>query len=111
MQNAATTPISASYGEGRLTRGLLLIFAIAFLLGWLRKRSLTVFVAERVLVGAFSIWLFVIQGGGQGHPRSAAPPDVSAKKSARTAAPVRAPGPRRFSRIRTVSPGGTRDVA
>ena len=32
MQNAATTPISASYGQGRLTRGLLLIFAIAFLL-------------------------------------------------------------------------------
>lgn len=35
--------------------------AIAFLLGWLRKRSLGVFAVYRILVGAFSIGLYFMQ--------------------------------------------------
>jgi drug/metabolite transporter (DMT)-like permease len=35
--------------------------AIAFLLGWLRKRSLGVFAVYRVVVGAFCIGLFFLQ--------------------------------------------------
>lgn len=41
--------------------------AIAFLLGWLRNRSLGVFAIYRILVGAFSIGLFFMQQSGTAH--------------------------------------------
>lgn len=44
--------------------------AIAFLLGWLRNRSLGVFAIYRILVGAFSIGLFFMQQPT--HPRPTA---------------------------------------
>ncbi|MGV3723622.1 MAG: undecaprenyl-diphosphatase UppP [Actinomycetota bacterium] len=52
--------------------------AIAFLLGWLRKRSLGVFAVYRILVGAFSIGLYFMQQPGAVN-RSAAPPAIPAK--------------------------------
>jgi undecaprenyl-diphosphatase len=49
--------------------------AIAFLLGWLRKRSLGVFALYRILVGAFAIGLFLTQGpAGAPAPAPAAVP-------------------------------------
>lgn len=47
--------------------------AIAFLLNWLRNRSLGVFAIYRILVGAFSIGLFFMQQPGAAQ-RSAKPP-------------------------------------
>ena len=64
-------------------------FAIAFLLGWLRNRSLGIFAIYRILVGAFSIGLFFMQQPTG--PHHAATPAASA--STRRVAQVRGVAP------------------
>jgi undecaprenyl-diphosphatase len=63
-------------------------FAIAFLLNWLRTRSMGLFVGWRILVGAFSIGLFFLQQPSHRGPARPAP-RPEAKRDARHAqAPV-----------------------
>ena len=64
--------------------------AIAFLLGWLRNRSLGIFAIYRILVGAFSIGLFFMQQPAGSHraPRSAAPTPTSRVSQVQAATPV-----------------------
>jgi undecaprenyl-diphosphatase len=71
-------PLTADEWSGLLlatvVAGITGYFAIAFLLNWLRTRSVTVFAIWRIALGAFSLGLFFVRlQAGAAAPGSAAP--------------------------------------
>lgn len=84
-------PMSASEWQGMLLATFIAAItgyvAIAFLIGWLRRRSLGIFAVYRILIGAFSIGLFFMQ-----QPTVAEQPSPAANpESAATRGPATRP--------------------
>lgn len=104
-------PVSGGEWGGMLlaaaVAGVTGYFAIAFLLKWLRTRSLWGFAVYRILVGAFAIGLYFLQQPGAGTPSAPGRGTAPAVRRERVPLPSRTSDPA----SRGKAPGGGADGA